>query len=98
MRRSFFERVSAELDGSREEYEAMVGMALVSLRNSGRSMSESESEEERYAVPVSGWRRTSRLSSSVPSDEVEIRLGIVMSEYVRQKALGHEEGELRWSS
>lgn len=78
MRRSFFVRVGAELDGSREEYEAMVGMALVSLRNSGRSMSESESEEEWYAVPVSGWRRTSRLSSSVPPEEVEIRLGIVM--------------------
>lgn len=98
MRRGFFVRVRAELDGSREEYEAMVGMALVSLRNSGRSMSESESEEEWYAVPVSGWRRTSRLSRSVASDEADIPLGMVMSEYVRKEGLGHEEQELRWSS
>ena len=78
--RSFFARLGFDEGDPTSEYEAMVGMTLVSLRNSGRSISESESEEEWYAVPVLGWRRTSRLSSSVPCDEVEIRLGIVNRE------------------
>lgn len=84
MRRSFFVHVGAELAGLREEWDVIEGMTLVSFRNSASSMSESESEEEWYAVPVSGLTSTSRAESSVPSLEEE-RRGIVRLELFRKE-------------